>query len=51
MHLGYDTKEKGGVSVLTGLLKDQSELMGILNTLSQHHLEVTTVNKLENKKE
>ena len=35
------------ISILTGKIKDQSELMGVLNTLSNYNTEVISVKKID----
>ena len=35
------------ISILSGEIKDQSELMGVLNTLSNYNTEVVSVKKIE----
>jgi len=35
------------LSILSGEIKDQSELMGVLNTLSNYHTEVISVKKID----
>ena len=37
------------ISILTGEIKDQSELMGVLNTLSNYNTEVVSVKKIDMK--
>lgn len=43
---GLDIKNER-ISILTGEIKDQSELMGVLNTLSNYHAEVVSLKKIE----
>lgn len=35
------------ITILTGKIKDQSELLGVLNTLSNYNTEVVSVKKLD----
>ena len=41
---GLDIKNER-LTILSGEIKDQSELMGVLNTLSNYHTEVISVKK------
>jgi len=43
---GLDIKNER-LTILSGKIKDQSELMGVLNTLSNYHTEVISVKKIE----
>ena len=43
---GLDIKNER-ISILSGEIKDQSELMGVLNTLSNYNTEVVSVKKIE----
>ena len=43
---GLDIKNER-LTILSGEIKDQSELMGVLNTLSNYHTEVISVKKIE----
>ncbi len=43
---GLDIKNEK-LCILSGAIKDQSELMGVLNTLSNYHTEVISVKKID----
>ena len=43
---GLDIKNER-ISILSGEIKDQSELMGVLNTLSNFNTEVVSVKKID----
>ena len=43
---GLDIKNER-LTILSGEIKDQSELMGVLNTLSNYHTEVISVKKVD----
>ena len=43
---GLDIKNERH-TILSGEIKDQSELMGVLNTLSNYHTEVISVKKID----
>lgn len=43
---GLDIKNER-LTILSGEIKDQSELMGVLNTLSNYHTEVISVKKMD----
>ena len=46
-NLGGLEIENERLTILSGEIKDQSELMGVLNTLSNYHTEVISVRKLD----